>query len=876
MGVRTHPIFNKLHGGELDPFLEGLVDIPAYGDTAKSIINLVCRSHGGLDGRGGFHFVAATKYSDKKARLIPFQYSALQNYMNEFGSQYIRFFMDCGQVMVGSGSNLVTNGTFDSDIASWVDLSTGTGSIAWDTDHMAISGGASGQGWAQQALTTTPGTVYMLQFDVLDQPVGVQVSADSGGGGHPFWWIGFVLGAVLGGGSILFPATPITPQTGYQLMFRATTTTTYIQFFKSASATGGIDNVICQTAVPYEISSPFLEADLPEIQSEESSEEQYIVHPDYHPRLLTRASHTNWSLTIPEFIDGPYEDELVFPTIAPSATAGAGITLTGVNQTTMVYVGTGLNNLTPGGVYTGTEHRKILVQISSLGTPDTFQYSYDAGVTWEATGIPITGAAQSIGHGMTVTFGTTTGHNGTENWYWEAHGLFQAGHVGSLWRLKHGTTWGYVKITAVTNAVTATADVKTTLGGTGASVAIREGAWSGVNGYPRTIAFAEGRMIYFGSPEHPDTFWGSKVGKPLVMTPGTLADDPFVFKISGNAKLIRWAVEGNSTMIGTVKGEVTLKGGTDTPLSALTPPKVSLETTHGSAPIQALRIDKAALFVQKSLRRIRELIYQADSDSFVSPDLCEKAEHLFRDADIVSWTYTQEPVPIIWVALSDGVLLGCTYNRYANTVGWHQHNTTGSFEDVGSVPYAGKDQLWAIVNRSIGGVTKRYVEYRDPEIHVDSALVYSGEATSTVYGLEHLIGETVQIVGDGMVRTEQVVPASAQLTLDPAASEIYIGKGYTCTLLTNRPEVAINGTSQGLPKRWNQVMVRVLETLGLCINDEDIDFPIGNMDEGNPAYSGDIMVPNLGWDADGRIKIEQKQPLPVHITCIMGTLAIGD
>lgn len=70
-----------------------------------------------------------------------------------------------GPVDVPTGSDLITNGRFDSDISGWSDISTGSGTIAWNSGKLRISGGAtSNQGWAEQAISTTVGQLYRAQF----------------------------------------------------------------------------------------------------------------------------------------------------------------------------------------------------------------------------------------------------------------------------------------------------------------------------------------------------------------------------------------------------------------------------------------------------------------------------------------------------------------------------------------------------------------------------------------------------------------------------------------------------------------------------------------------------------------------------------------
>lgn len=97
----------------------------------------------------------------------------------------------------------------------------------------------------------------------------------------------------------------------------------YIRFYKDNGQIESAPNV------PYEIVSPYLEADLFELQFAQSADVMYITHPDYAPRKLTRTGHTSWTLSVVNFLRGPFmDDNVTSTTITPSADAGAGITLT--------------------------------------------------------------------------------------------------------------------------------------------------------------------------------------------------------------------------------------------------------------------------------------------------------------------------------------------------------------------------------------------------------------------------------------------------------------------------------------------------------------------------------------------------------------------
>jgi hypothetical protein len=73
---------------------------------------------------------------------------------------------------------------------------------------------------------------------------------------------------------------------------------------------------------PYEVATPYLEADLFALQVAQVADTVYIVHPNYAPRKLVRKAETNWALSVAIFKDGPYlEEDTQGVTLAPSGRA---------------------------------------------------------------------------------------------------------------------------------------------------------------------------------------------------------------------------------------------------------------------------------------------------------------------------------------------------------------------------------------------------------------------------------------------------------------------------------------------------------------------------------------------------------------------------
>ena len=97
----------------------------------------------------------------------------------------------------------------------------------------------------------------------------------------------------------------------------------YIRFYKD-------NGQILSGGSAYEISTPYLEAELFDLKFAQSADVMYICHPNHEAEKLSRTGHTSWSLTDVDFLDGPYLDtNISTTTISMSAhTVGTGRTMT--------------------------------------------------------------------------------------------------------------------------------------------------------------------------------------------------------------------------------------------------------------------------------------------------------------------------------------------------------------------------------------------------------------------------------------------------------------------------------------------------------------------------------------------------------------------
>lgn len=97
MSVRVSQ--NSFSKGILSPALQGRVDLEQYSLGLKNLQNGIVMQEGCVVNRSGLEYLGSAKYNDKKVRLIPFVFDSLENYVLEFGHQYLRFIKNGGYIL---------------------------------------------------------------------------------------------------------------------------------------------------------------------------------------------------------------------------------------------------------------------------------------------------------------------------------------------------------------------------------------------------------------------------------------------------------------------------------------------------------------------------------------------------------------------------------------------------------------------------------------------------------------------------------------------------------------------------------------------------------------------------------------------------------
>lgn len=352
--------------------------------------------------------------------------------------------------------------------------------------------------------------------------------------------------------------------------------------------------------------------------------------------------------------------------------------------------------------------------------------------------------------GLNGTYSVTATPSGSSFTIGYASQVQQGGGLGVIYKYGAGQAWratdvgsfveingGLVRITSVQDATTCTGTIVKEMTSTIAAPPngwfLKAPVWNEIDGYPAAVALHQQRLVYAGSPGYPRTIWGSKTGEYYDFTLGTADGDAYSYEMASSDSVdqIAHIYSTRRLIILTYGGEFIGSGGS---AGAITPTNIQIDpqTAYGSSNVKPVRVGAELLFVQRSGRRVRALGYNFDSDSYVADDLTRLAEHI-TEGGIVDMAYQQEPYTIVWAVRADGVLLSLTYDRGQNVIGWARRPTNGAFESVACIPAGDRDQVWVVVRRTVGGVTKRYVERLDDTMTVDCGVVGTSDVGSSVW-----------------------------------------------------------------------------------------------------------------------------------------------
>ena len=643
------------------------------------------------------------------------------------------------------------------------------------------------------------------------------------------------------------------------------------------------DGVLLNGGSPFTLTNPFTLSQSKELSFAQTGDLLYITHKEVGIYKISRVAADNFTIIQFKPVDGPFQDA--------NTDENESLQVESVNSSTVKISPTGLATPT---FFTDKDIGKTMkfeyIPSTRYDTWEPESHSFDGTeikyalndyIQYESRIYQVTGfTAPAVDPSRTGTR-SPLHEKGSES-------------DGNLVLTYIADSFGYAEITAITLGTpnTATATIKRPFPPNivdGPSFTDWSwGAFGGEFGWPNAITFHQQRMVLGGSLVQTQTIWGSVTGDIQNFKEGLNDNEAYEFTVASNKRNpILWLNSNVILNIGTQGGEffATSAG------PAITPTDIAIDQIgqYGSAEnVEPLIASGFTIFAQSSGRKLRELRFSEDTQRNYARDLNKVAEHIADDG-IKQIAYQQEPYQIVWVII--GVkLYALTYETEEEVFAWSEQDC-GNVVSIATIPDNGDERLWLCIERDGNYYTEyltkfyRRADSIEDACFVDSSLLYEGAETSTITGLNHLEGKTVQVLNNGSVGQPQLV-SSGQITLQYPTTKCVIGLPMLSAWQSMRFEGGSqDGVGQGKSKRVSNVIFRLEQTgagvtygrgdinsaytgdIGLLPVRETDDF----MDSAPPLLNGDTVRQPIGGGRDSQwmLRMEHSEPVPCTVISVI-------
>jgi len=604
--------------------------------------------------------------------------------------------------------------------------------------------------------------------------------------------------------------------------FEFSTTQTYILEFGDQYIRFYKDNgQILSGGSAYEISSPYLEAELFDIKFAQSADVMYLCHPNHAVRKLSRTGHTAWTLTTVDFQNGPFMDHNISTT-----TLAAGHTAVGSSGNLTLSSTTGVNN----------DQGWLTTDVGRLVHFKDGHYKITA-YTSPTVAVSICIASPSSGSASTDfalgSFSDTTGHPSCVTFF-EQRLVFAA-------TLSQPQTLFFSK----------------------------SGDYENMDdNYHGTVA-DDDAIIY--------TIASNQVNAIRFMT----ATRTLIIGTAGG----EFAVSGGGTDIAITPTNILIKKQSNNGaanVDALAVGNATLFLQRAKRKLRELAYnfdvdgyiapDLTILAEHISEGGFKQLSYQQEPNQII---WCVR-----NDGQLIGLTYQREQQVVAWHRHIFGGSFG-SGNAICESVATIPTDDSEYQTWVivkRTIDGTTKRYIEYIHNLNFDQTDDTTFNF------LDSQLSYDGSPATTISGLSHLEGQTVSVLADGATHPDAVV-SSGEITLSRSASKVKVGLAFTSLLQTMRIDAGSqNGTSQSKTKRIYEITLRLYETLGVEVgpdlnNMERIPFRSSAdlMDSSVAVFTGDKEIEFRGnYETDGFIFVRQNQPLPLTILSLYPKLQTND
>lgn len=470
--------------------------------------------------------------------------------------------------------------------------------------------------------------------------------------------------------------------------------------------------------------------------------------------------------------------------------------------------------------------------------------------------------------------------------------FFVAGHVGVNVRINEdGSGFKQIGITAVASPTSATGTIIEELSGTSATIDWDEQVVSAVRGYPKTVLFYLSRLWFGGTRDLPAHIFSSKISAFFNFDEGEALDDESI-QVGIQADRIS-EIKGllglRNLLIFTDQGEGSVSHSSSSPL---TPSNFNFDkdTPHGSGDIPPAELDGAALFVQKTGKALRELLFSDLENAYSAPAVSLASAHLLNlPVDLtVSFGAPDQSEQYAYIVNGDGTMIQYHTIRAEGVTGFTLWDTNGLYKRASSVG----DVLFVAVSRVAGtdpfsddfsddfGPAERttYLEEVDTTKTLD--MVQSDSSVIPVKdfsGFTLLSGRTVEVVEGEIHHGSFVVSEIGEITLNETALSIDAGLNYIPVLKTL--PASVSGSPGALIAEWKRMIEATVitnETINMVVEGEELIVRqvTDDLSLAPSALTGRRRFSLGGYSREGQLSITQTAPLPLTILGIQLTISV--
>lgn len=411
----------------------------------------------------------------------------------------------------------------------------------------------------------------------------------------------------------------------------------------------------------------------------------------------------------------------------------------------------------------------------------------------------------------------------------------------------------------------------------------KEDVWSSTRGWPKTICFYEGRLVFGGTSSKPQSVFFSKAGDFFNFDTEDTDDDDGIFATISSRTLndIVDVYPGRNLQIFTSGAEFAVTSKPVTPANV----QITPQTAHGARNVEAQDVDGSTIFIDRFGKSLLTFLYSFNEDAYTSDDRSVLASHLIKqpvDMALLAGTASDD-ANWLFIVNNDGTATILNTLRSQDINGFTSWTTDGEIKNVTTVG----EKLFMVVETDVTST----VEQWDFNRRLDSSVLKTA-TSGTIDGLDHLEGETVTILtrgddsdendnyvlGDFTVSSGSVnVPAP--FDTGHATLEFEVGKRFVPTIKPMPLNTNIgSGENQMRLKKIIRMNLRVYESSGVYINGLPVPIrafgPAGDTSPLTPEpitpTSGiieDIYDIN-GWAREPIPTITCPDPTPLHLQMI--------